>query len=61
MEIVVTQGTELKQKFRSFLLPYQYGTMDLVPDAPAEAVEARDEYLKWREEYQRRSSKFGFY
>ncbi|HEM6089412.1 TPA: hypothetical protein U2B98_002132 [Streptococcus suis] len=61
MEMVIDKGDRLMQKFRDFLVPYQYGTMELLPDAPQEAIEARDEYLKWREEYQRTRSTFGDY
>lgn len=61
MEMVMTKGTKLKQKFRSYLIPYAYETMELVPEAPQEAIEARDEYLKWREEYQRTRSTWGDY
>ncbi|MGT2811863.1 hypothetical protein [Streptococcus minor] len=61
MEMVMTKGTKLKQKFRSYLIPYEYETMELVPEAPQEAIEARDEYLKWREEYQRTRSTWGDY
>lgn len=61
MEMIITKGTILSQKFNEYLIPFEYETMKLVPDAPREAIEARDEYLKWREEYQRTSSKFGFY
>ncbi len=61
MELVIDKGDRLSQKFDKYLIPYEYETMELVPDAPQEAIEARDEYLRWREEYQRTSSKFGFY
>ncbi|HEM3702798.1 TPA: hypothetical protein U1D11_001316 [Streptococcus suis] len=61
MEMIITRGTKLSQKFDKYLIPYKYEIMELVPDAPQEAIEARDEYLKWREEYQRTRSTFGDY
>ncbi|HEM3170556.1 hypothetical protein [Streptococcus suis] len=61
MEMVITKGTKLSQKFNEYLIPYEYETMELVPDAPQEAIEARDDYLKWREEYQRTRSTFEDY
>lgn len=50
-----------RRVFNEYLIPYEYETMELVPGAPQEAIEARDEYLKWREDYQRTRSTFEDY
>lgn len=60
MELILTRGDELSLKFNKYLVPYKYDTMELVPDAPKEALEARDEYLKWREEYQQNDKTFDY-
>lgn len=60
MELILNRGDELSLKFNKYLVPYKYDTMELVSDAPKEALEARDEYLKWREEYQRNDKTFDY-
>ena len=61
MELVIDRGDELMQKIRPWLVPFDYGNIELVPEAPQEIVELREEYLKWREEYQRTRSTWGDY
>ncbi|MGT2755381.1 hypothetical protein [Streptococcus ovis] len=62
MEMVITKGTKMMQKIEPwFEKENRYTNPRLRPDTPQEIVELYEKYKEWREEYQRTSSKFGFY
>lgn len=46
------KGENIRMKIKPYLVPFDYGNMELLPDAPPEIVKLRDEFLEWREEYQ---------